>query len=491
MRALPAVLVVDDLRPMPDELAAWVGVDRFGRVLHDRLRHADRLDAVGQEAGFRRRIRLSEPRDRAALLDELAEAPEGARYVWVETDVAGPAEALARCWSRLALSGGDAAVRGAHCWGLRASTFRRLLSASHDARRAWWADRRADVDEVTAEGLVSLTEPAAFMATLSGAFTTRAFNAMEAKDRTLRKRSADAEKIAAEHDFYHLLPIPLRRFFVMPFDLQRGEGGASYRMERLVVPDAALLWVHGADGLGERAFGMLLDALGAWFEERPRRAVQAEEATRVAEALYVEKVRTRLDAVLRLVSGKALDATLRAGGRPDGLGGLLERYLALRTTLGPSPTPELAVTHGDLCLSNVLFDPRTGLCRFIDPRGATDEAGLWSDPVYDAAKLSHSVLGGYDFVNNGLFDVQIDDALGLRLVMDRPAPGARESAFEARLATWGFDPVRVRLCEASLFLSMLPLHAEAPRKLLGFALVASAVLDDVERRLAPPSWFGR
>jgi hypothetical protein len=400
-------------------------------------------------------------------------------------------DALARCWSRLALAHGDVVVRGANAWGLAGTTLRRLLALGPDARRAWVADHPGQVEEVGAEGLASLCDPATFMATLSGAFYTRAFNAMEARGGTLVKRSRDAAKIAAEHDFTHLLPARLRRFLVLPFDLERDADGASYRMERLVVPDAALLWVHGADSLGERAFGVLLDALGAWFAERPVRDVSADEARRVSDALYVDKVRSRVAAVLALPAGQRLDALLRAGGVDGGLAALEARYFALLARVPGGPA-RLAVTHGDLCLSNVLFDPRTGLCRFIDPRGATDEAGLWSDPTYDAAKLSHSVLGGYDFVNNGLFEVGVDDRLELVLRTDRPPAGARELAFEQRLTAWGFDPTHVRLCEAGLFLSMLPLHAESPRKLLGFALLGRAVLDDVERRLSRPvGWFGR
>lgn len=54
------------------------------------------------------------------------------------------------------------------------------------------------------------------------------------------------------------------------------------------------------------------------------------------------------------------------------------------------------------------------------------------------------------------------------------------AAFRARLATLGFDIRTVRAVELSLFLSMLPLHADHPRKLAGYALVAAEILSELE-----------
>jgi hypothetical protein len=48
--------------------------------------------------------------------------------------------------------------------------------------------------------------------------------------------------------------------------------------------------------------------------------------------------------------------------------------------------------------------------------------------------------------------------------------------FRERLKEHGYDERLVRLYEAGLFLSMLPLHAGAPRKLLGFVLTALNIM---------------
>ena len=47
------------------------------------------------------------------------------------------------------------------------------------------------------------------------------------------------------------------------------------------------------------------------------------------------------------------------------------------------------------------------LLKLIDSKGGTEREQLWMDPYYDLAKLSHSICGGYDFLNSGLFDIKI------------------------------------------------------------------------------------
>ena len=49
----------------------------------------------------------------------------------------------------------------------------------------------------------------------------------------------------------------------------------------------------------------------------------------------------------------------------------------------------------------------------------------------------------------------------------------------ARLAQRGLSLRTVRILEASLFLSMLPLHADNPRKLMALPLNGAAILDAV------------
>jgi hypothetical protein len=123
--------------------------------------------------------------------------------------------------------------------------------------------------------------------------------------------------------------------------------------------------------------------------------------------------------------------------------------------------------HGDLCFSNILCEPDSVLVKLLDPRGSFGKQGVLGDVRYDIAKLTHSVVGRYDFIVNDLFEVRVDSPGELVLEMPfradiRPIVDEFETIFLA-------DKVlrdEVLLITAWLFLSMLPLHSENPRRQL-------------------------
>lgn len=52
--------------------------------------------------------------------------------------------------------------------------------------------------------------------------------------------------------------------------------------------------------------------------------------------------------------------------------------------------------HGDFCLANIICDYKTGLIKFIDPRGSYYTRGCYGDKAYDYAKILHSLHGNYE-----------------------------------------------------------------------------------------------
>jgi hypothetical protein len=103
-------------------------------------------------------------------------------------------------------------------------------------------------------------------------------------------------------------------------------------------------------------------------------------------------------------------------------------------------------------MSNILFDRASRTMKLIDPKGARTEEELWTDPYYDLCKLSHSVLGLYDFFNSGMYELSLDEELHLRLLV--PFDNAKyAAAFKQHMEEDGFDYRIVRIGEAALFLS--------------------------------------
>lgn len=122
------------------------------------------------------------------------------------------------------------------------------------------------------------------------------------------------------------------------------------------------------------------------------------------------------------------------------------------------------------------------MLKLIDSKGGTEREQLWMDPYYDLAKLSHSICGGYDFLNSGLFDIKIAENYKLDIAIDADTR-AYKTEFRKYLEKYGYDYWTVRVYEISLFLSMLPLHMDKPQKVLGFILNAIAILDEVKKEL--------
>ena len=123
------------------------------------------------------------------------------------------------------------------------------------------------------------------------------------------------------------------------------------------------------------------------------------------------------------------------------------------------------VVHGDLCLSNILYDMRSRICKLIDPRGSFGPAGIYGDPRYDVAKLYHSVYGLYDFIVNDLFHVSVE---GNRIDLDirhRPQHREIQKRFE-KVFFSEFDLREILLLTGLLFASMPALHYDAPNRQL-------------------------
>ena len=160
---------------------------------------------------------------------------------------------------------------------------------------------------------------------------------------------------------------------------------------------------------------------------------------------------------------------------------LVSRYFALKEKIeARNKYPrEMVIGHGDPCFANTLYNKSTQTLKFIDPKGASKEEDLWTNPYYDIAKLSHSVCGKYDFFNNGLFDIRIaeDFSYDLEIPFDNTQ---YMRIFREKVQENGFDYLTVRIYEASLFLSMLPLHIDNPHKVFGFILNVDRILKEIE-----------
>ncbi|HTM52904.1 MAG TPA: hypothetical protein VL175_02710 [Pirellulales bacterium] len=281
---------------------------------------------------------------------------------------------------------------------------------------------------------------------------------------TVTKRSRYVEKFLDEINYLRLLPPDLGVLFPRVVGYSTDWQDPWLTLEYYGYPTLAEVFVfENVDpGIWEQIFVHLRDILlqGFMTHRRPL-------AAGVVEEMYLGKTRRRLETMRapdELLALVAHDGPVTLNGREvpnlPALWGRLENEVARL-----AENVQGAVVHGDLCLSNILYDLRSRICKLLDPRGSFGAAGIYGDPRYDVAKLYHSIYGLYDFITNDLFHVSVD---GARMDLDiRSRPSHRhilerfEKVFFAE-----FDRREILLITGLLFASMPALHYDAPRRQL-------------------------
>ena len=308
-------------------------------------------------------------------------------------------------------------------------------------------------------------------------FEARYFNSIEKDELYITKRSDNIKKIENEYHYYEFLPDELKLFFIKPIDLQKTNDWCSYKVEKLNVPDVSIQWVHNS--FTPREFKILLAKLFLFLEKRPTKTVPEKDHQAVIEKFYLKKVADRIAELKAKPEYTVIADIIRNSTEIKDIDKLFELYkVKLASLLAKKKyEPMLALSHGDLCASNMLYDKRINMLKLIDPRGAETQEGLYFDAYYDVCKLSHSIMGDYDLINNGLFDLFYDNNLQIQLKADPlPDKAQYQKLFLKFLEDNQFDYELVRIFEASLFLSMLPLHIDNPKKVVAFILNAVQII---------------
>ncbi|WP_341368639.1 hypothetical protein [Yoonia sp. BS5-3] len=478
-------VIIDDREAPPPELEGLIGFMHFGDLLRRRKRYIDEITVAAASADDT--IVLRTQADAEKLVSRI-EATRGealwlrlpAVYAPLNMDALDHViQKMRFALDPILLAPVDIDDAPAVLFGTDAIDL--IAAAPGKERRSYllqFAQKAQDINHKAQ--FIDLRQPGALRDFLSNATEPRNFNSLRAETGVFVKSSSDIAKMKAEHSYFGIAPEQMRRFFLPTFGYEETKDGASYRMEHLRVPDAALQFVLGA--MQPTQFDQLLDQFFAFAGSREQDTIGRKAVSAKGKTQIIDKMHDRLTVFQTTAEGQKVNAQLLAGGIPDGLDGLTKRAATLLgKALDDFTGSTLAFSHGDPCLSNILFDARIGLLRLIDPRGALERADAMMHPLYDIAKLSHSILGGYDFVNNGLFSVEVNSDLALELNLHRGGAATWiGAAFQKRLAAEGWDYQQVRAVEASLFLSMLPLHLDHPRKLLAFALIANTIITELE-----------
>lgn len=268
-------------------------------------------------------------------------------------------------------------------------------------------------------------------------YHSRYFNTLSRDGYVIHKSSTNIDKIRSEYDYYYFLPSEAQHYFVQPFDYRVIDGVATYSMEYIEHHNfARSVELYGASK------GSFVSMLGRIENFKNFRiAPDYHEVLAESRYLVLDKTRVRL-------SGLHADIFER-------LESAYYAHLSKRTTWNK------VLSHGDMCFSNIIWIPEVNLIRFIDPRGAKTKEDIYLDEYYDLAKISHSIFGGYESI---IYDTDIDYS-------------EIQGIFLKFLDKHDISVELILVYEASLFLSMIPLHKDKPENVKRFLHRCTSILD--------------
>ncbi|MGP9798534.1 hypothetical protein ACT3UJ_14390 [Halomonas sp. 86] len=305
--------------------------------------------------------------------------------------------------------------------------------------------------------------------------TQRSFNDLNIGNGKVVKSGLPVQKIRAEGQWFQNLPADLKKYIPQLMAINDdGHDEVSYSLEYLTLPPLNEVYVYGLNPpfYWKKIFSLVSDLFSDFRHHITDFQSFKEPITNDFESLIREKTYKRLS---QFAKTNIFDPSREVSYNGFFLG-TLESIASecIERTLKLPCFP--AWVHGDLCFSNMLFDSRSDSLKVIDPRGINDQGQItvYGDQRYDLAKLSHSVVGMYDYIIAGRYRLNGFDAMDMSIDFDASERMQKiHSLFLSTNFIPGLPTRDIQPLVVLLFLSMLPLHADRPDRQK--AMIANAL----------------
>ena len=284
--------------------------------------------------------------------------------------------------------------------------------------------------------------------------TPRYFNSIkiDSKKGILTKSSEDSVKLMAELHWYENLPKDLRYLTPQIYD---SPDSSTIKMQYYPYTT-----VHELI-LSARLTARTMDTLLYHLDQMQSSVVPVspEDVLKARRQIYLDKTISRLTEYEYVPSVKVNGISyVDSDSLLKGLPALIENSGIINET-------PFTVMHGDYCGSNILVDTDSQQIKLIDPRGSFGgDYSVSGDPLYDTAKLFHSIEGLYDFIITDQFS--IDETEEGEITFNINITDEQRSCLrrvkDILEAKYSGVLYKVKLIEALLFLSMIPLHKDKP-----------------------------
>lgn len=135
------------------------------------------------------------------------------------------------------------------------------------------------------------------------------------------------------------------------------------------------------------------------------------------------------------------------------------------------------IIHGDLCFTNILIEDTYNFMRFIDPRGKFGAFDIYGDSRYEMAKLLHTLEGNYDAIIEDMFEITVN-----KTVINYNVHSRNEKIYHIFCEVFKeklIDLRSIQLIEATLFLSMIPLHQDSLTRQYAMLATGIKIFDEI------------
>lgn len=290
--------------------------------------------------------------------------------------------------------------------------------------------------------------------------TQRAFNDLKIEEGIVVKSGSPQLKIEAEARWFEGIPNDLRIFSPLYLGQRKIKDNIGYAIEYLPCMPLNELFVHGQNQVQD--WSIIFSEIKRWFFlASTQLSINNKEIESEFEKLIDEKTFSRIEQYAKEQNISLDTPCFYAGKELPTIREICIECIDKVRQLASIP----GILHGDLCFSNMLFDSRSLKLKVIDPRGldVNQNFTIYGDLKYDYAKLTHSVIGLYDFIISGDFIIYHRDTKDVLLHFDIDERIKEiqqifiENSFVEGIVFKDILPLVVLL-----FLSMLPLHNDRP-----------------------------
>lgn len=300
---------------------------------------------------------------------------------------------------------------------------------------------------------------------------SREFNELDINEKNvITKHSDDTQTLINEVEWYTQIPIGLQPYLPRLYNWSGIPPSPFLDLEYIGYPSLADLQLYSSHGqhiwnsIFHRLFQMVQE-----FQDYTIKPGQ-QSINKALETIYVMKTRRRLESVQEhdFFAPYFGSSEVTVNGRKYPSPRIvLDSLNEIVSDEGLMNQQTFSVIHGDLCLPNILYDPRNEILKLIDPRGEFGEFTIYGDPRYDIGKLRHSFVGHYEHLIYDHFtataspsDCRIEYEIETTDAQDH-----REQRFDTVLKSQtDFSLRQIELIEALLYLSMVPLHSDSHKR---------------------------